>query len=967
MANSVDELLVIIDATTENLRRELKRAESEVNKTSGAIAKAQAKMAAGWKRADKWVQGHSTQIKLLGAAAVAGVGVAVKALVGYTDNYKNLQGQVKLVTEGQDQLNAVWNEALGISNRTGSSLDTTVKLYARMARATEDLGLQQSQLLNFTETINQAFAVSGATSEETSNAIIQLTQGMAAGALRGEELNSVLEQAPRLASLIADELGTTVGKLKEYGKEGAITSEVLVRAFENGADQINKEFSALPVTIERALNRIKNTMADAFGKADMAPMMEALEEFERLITNPVVINDLTIMAAGIVKLGAAAIETAAAFTYLFRVMKEGNDGTLIDLQNKLEKAERRAAKTRSITGRKEAEKEVARLTKLYDEELKRLQSKIKLQESVNKTTEEGTAATEESTEATSESVSALEDQAEARNKAADKIKNTVKALEAEAQALGRSAEMQAGFNALQQAGLDLADEGATAIFRKASANERLRQGLGDLEQAQKDMDEAAAEAARQQEEAAQRTEKAWADARATLSDFFFEFAKDGEDAFDTLTKGFESMLQKMIADAAANQIFLGFGAAASAVGANAIGSAATKAGGGGSFDPITAAATVAATFVASKVFGEDNDGQNRGAATFDLGAGSIVGEGIGKSFEAGNVSAAQKLAEGLQQFADLIGGSSFEGRIIKGGDKGIELGSPYREGFGSAEEFFQFSFDEVIRGAEHLDDALKDMLISFEGTAEEITLFSSAFIQMSDSVKTNPVEMALADTLEAMDAASGGLVGAYSKQAEEVNRLIDAYDGSSGATVDLNNALQSSRQLAYEASTAILQMSQAIGELLGDQAQYFREAIMSQEELQRAREQERSSILDALRGASNPQEVEQLVQAFAEVNRKLFDSLADEQQQIRIDEFTGLTEEVDTIAQTILGQSIDDLKTSQDDINRRMVEEITGVAGAMQDAVDDMGGHVDRFGGYIQDLVSRGILVQVQPITSEVL
>lgn len=987
MANSVDELLVIIDATTENLRRELKRAEREVDKTSSAIVRAQDKMTAGWKSAGKWIEQNRAQFQLLGAAAVAGAGLAVRSIINYSDQFKNLQGQLKLVTDGQESLNTVWNEALQISNRTGSSLDATVTLYARMARATEDLGVSQSQLLGFTETINQAFVVSGATSEEASNAIIQLSQGMAAGALRGEELNAVLEQSPRLATLIADELGTTVGKLKEYGKEGAITSEVLVEAFTNGAAEIQEEFDQLPITVERATNRISNLLADAFGRANTQPLVNSLNEFGDLLEDPKIIKGLTDLASAMVEVTNEVIKAAAAVPSFAAGLGEalakitGNIGGassmqgLIDEYARLNKELEHLASQGQVTGgtvngikkdMEALEKQLAatdqqfvKVGKTWQVVGKRIDAITVTAEKWNKATVEGTQAAEDSEEVlqtkaeTLEKVDAALDKIfEAEQKAARQAKErydeTIKGLQAEQDAVGRSAELQAGYNALQKEGLDLTSERGRALFRQATETWR-------AVDAQERWNETVANAGKEGEEAARRIEEAWAGARKELSEFFFEFARDGEDAFGTLAKGFEALLMKMVADAAANQIFLGIGSAATAIGAEAVGAAATKAGGGGSFDPITAAATVAASFVASKVFGEDNDGSNRGKSTFDLSTGSNIGKGVGKSFDQGNVTAATQLVEGLQQFADLIGGSSFAGRVFVGGEDGIRMSG---KKFGDDQEsFFQFGFDEVIRGAEHLDDTLKEMLISFEGTAEEITQYSAAMIQMREAVQSNPVEMALQDTLDAMDAASSGLVGAYSKQAEQVHELISAYDGSSGATVQLNEALQSARQLAYEAATAIVQLSESIGELLGDQAQYFRESIMSQEELQRARENERASILDALRSATNPEEVERLVNEFADVNRKLFDSLADEQQRSRIDEFTGLTEEVDEIAQGILGRSLEELKFSQDDINRRMIEEITGVVGSMQDVVDGMGNHIDRFGGYINELVRRGILV----------
>src|SRR5690606_35702010 len=115
--------------------------------------------------------------------------------------------------------------------------------------------------------INKAFVVSGATAQEASNAIIQLSQGLSAGALRGEEFNSVNEQGGRIMQALAKHLGVTRGELRELAKEGKITSQVMMAALAGQADQIAAEFENMPLTVGRALTELRNELTKAYGSA----------------------------------------------------------------------------------------------------------------------------------------------------------------------------------------------------------------------------------------------------------------------------------------------------------------------------------------------------------------------------------------------------------------------------------------------------------------------------------------------------------------------------------------------------------------------------------------------------------------------------------------------------------------------------------------------------------------------------
>ena len=155
------------------------------------------------------------------AIAALGVVVLTKKLINQVSVYQSLTNKLKLVTSGTEQLAQVQESLFDVAQDTRASYEATIDLYSRLARSTEQLGLSQTDLLGITEAVNQAVAISGVQAASASAALFQLGQGLAADALRGQELNSVMEQTPRLARAIADGLGVEIGALRDLAAEGA--------------------------------------------------------------------------------------------------------------------------------------------------------------------------------------------------------------------------------------------------------------------------------------------------------------------------------------------------------------------------------------------------------------------------------------------------------------------------------------------------------------------------------------------------------------------------------------------------------------------------------------------------------------------------------------------------------------------------------------------------------------------------
>lgn len=203
-----------------------------------------------------------------GAVGVAVAALASSEVIRAADAYKNLNARLQLVSRTAAEFAKAQAEVLNIAQRSGVALQQTGDLYASLARSTQALGVSQDELLGVTESINQALIISGTSAESAQAALVQLGQGFASGALRGEELNSVLEQAPRLAQAIADGLGVPIGQLRDLGAAGELTAEKVFGALQGSSARLQAEFDSIPLTVERATTQAANAFSVLIGAID---------------------------------------------------------------------------------------------------------------------------------------------------------------------------------------------------------------------------------------------------------------------------------------------------------------------------------------------------------------------------------------------------------------------------------------------------------------------------------------------------------------------------------------------------------------------------------------------------------------------------------------------------------------------------------------------------------------------------
>ncbi|WP_326902123.1 tape measure protein [Kosakonia cowanii] len=273
-----------IEAALAGLGGNLGRIESSVNRTERSIASMERTLSS------------------LGSIAKGVIAaLSIQQVANYADAWTELNNKVSnSIRTGETQAE-VMQRIFDISQATQSSLNGTATLYARLERGTRIYNTSAADLVRLTTIINQGFAVSGATAQEAENAIIQLSQGLAAGALRGEEYNSVAEQGSRLTNALADSLGVSIGQLRAMAAEGKLTTDVVVKGLLSQGEAIGSEFAKTTVSISKGLQVAGNNVTKFFGEN------ATVKSFAAGFRDSVISLSENLESLGTALIGAAAI------------------------------------------------------------------------------------------------------------------------------------------------------------------------------------------------------------------------------------------------------------------------------------------------------------------------------------------------------------------------------------------------------------------------------------------------------------------------------------------------------------------------------------------------------------------------------------------------------------------------------------------------------------------------------------
>ncbi|UDW84002.1 tape measure protein [Pasteurella canis] len=252
------------------------------------------------------IESISRQLARLQQLSTAFIGInlgasGIQSLLNTADAYNNYEARVRLVSRSNKEAQGTFRELMQVANDTGQLFEATAELYTRVYRSMGS-NANSAEILQFTKTIQQALVVSGAGAQEAKAALIQLSQGLASGTLRGEEFNSVAEQAPVILEILQKSLGKTRGELRKMAEDGELTPQLILAATKEAQEQIQAQYDQMPKTISRAVNELSNAWLQFIGQADNATSASSL-----------IASSISALASSLDELGAIAIVAGAVF------------------------------------------------------------------------------------------------------------------------------------------------------------------------------------------------------------------------------------------------------------------------------------------------------------------------------------------------------------------------------------------------------------------------------------------------------------------------------------------------------------------------------------------------------------------------------------------------------------------------------------------------------------------------------
>ena len=244
------------------------RASSAVSRASGQVDNFNRKQQQAQKEAKGVANAWGSVKKYIRSALAA---ISVQKIIDLADTMTTTRARIDLMNDGLQTTDELQSMIMASANRSRAAYQTTADAVSKMGIMAKDAFGNNAELIQFTELINKQFTIAGTSAAGVDAAMLQLTQAMSSGVLRGEELNSIFEQAPTIIQTIADYLGVPIGQIRAMAAEGQITSTIVKNAMLSSADEINAKFNAMPMTFAQVWTLAKNIALEAFG-----PVIQAI-------------------------------------------------------------------------------------------------------------------------------------------------------------------------------------------------------------------------------------------------------------------------------------------------------------------------------------------------------------------------------------------------------------------------------------------------------------------------------------------------------------------------------------------------------------------------------------------------------------------------------------------------------------------------------------------------------------------
>lgn len=294
---------------------------AKVRASESAFVKAQQRTAKSAEDAERRIRASSQGIanSLKAVAGTLAAGVSVAAVTKMADAYTSMQNRLRVTGVEGAKLEDQFDKLNRVADDSRSPIEGIVGVYSRLRIATEGLGFTNSDVTRTTEILTKALRASGATALETSSALLQFGQGIGSGALQGDELRSIRENAPLVAKAIADEFNVTVGGLKKLGEEGKLTSERVVKAVLASGQAIDAAWEKTDATVGDALTNLQNRMIRYIGESDASAgatkrFVQAVgllaDNIDKIV--PAIVTLTAVVGAKYVAAGVASVASSVA-------------------------------------------------------------------------------------------------------------------------------------------------------------------------------------------------------------------------------------------------------------------------------------------------------------------------------------------------------------------------------------------------------------------------------------------------------------------------------------------------------------------------------------------------------------------------------------------------------------------------------------------------------------------------------
>lgn len=290
-----------------NAKRAIDKANNAVIKFNNNLSQAE-REALGVASATRRINSGGGGMGLMNAYALVGLvqqgAQLLNSATEYLDEMALIQSRVSMINDGMQTTNQLQDNILASANRARASYKDTVAAVTKLNMLASDSFKNNQEAIDFVETLNKMFTISGTSGQEATAAMYQLTQAMGAGKLQGDEFRSIMENAPMLADVIAKSMGKSKGELKELAKDGEITADIIKKAMTEAADDVETKFAAMPMTFGQKMTILKNNFMN-----EMEPVAARFSMWLNSSSGEAFFNSLSQGLITFASIGVGVLET----------------------------------------------------------------------------------------------------------------------------------------------------------------------------------------------------------------------------------------------------------------------------------------------------------------------------------------------------------------------------------------------------------------------------------------------------------------------------------------------------------------------------------------------------------------------------------------------------------------------------------------------------------------------------------